>query len=404
MNRSRACAAVLAFALFLLPAVAEAQLGGLSRRIRDKARERVEQKEEETAERVVDAADPATAGGAASADSAAPATGAAPATSAASGASATSQKPGEGAWVRYDFVPGERILFVDDFAKEQVGDFPRRVQFIEGNMETAEWQGGHWLRATSWPSKFAIELPETLPERFTVEFDVVTGRANAYVEIGFVEGDDHTKVYYREISGTIEGGVEGAGVRAYSRKEHEGGTPFRARIMADGKYVKVYVGETRVANVPTADLGRSNRIYFEFPALPDDPAFLTNVSIMAGGRDLYDALSAEGRVATQGIYFDTGSDRIRPESTPTLRQISTMLAEHPDLRLTIEGHTDNVGNAAANKTLSEKRAAAVSAYLVGAGIDASRLEAAGLGDTKPAAPNATPEGRQQNRRVELVKR
>ena len=81
-----------------------------------------------------------------------------------------------------------------------------------------------------------------------------------------------------------------------------------------------------------------------------------------------------------------------------------MLTEHGDLKLVIEGHTDNVGNAAANRTLSEQRAAAVKAYLVAQhGIDAARLETAGHGDAKPAAPNTTHEGRQQNRRVELVK-
>jgi outer membrane protein OmpA-like peptidoglycan-associated protein len=80
-----------------------------------------------------------------------------------------------------------------------------------------------------------------------------------------------------------------------------------------------------------------------------------------------------------------------------------MLKSHSDLKLTIEGHTDNVGDAAANQALSDKRAAAVKAYLVEKGIDASRLEAKGLGATKPKAGNDTAEGRQTNRRVELVK-
>lgn len=81
-----------------------------------------------------------------------------------------------------------------------------------------------------------------------------------------------------------------------------------------------------------------------------------------------------------------------------------MLKEHADLRLAIEGHTDNVGQAAANQSLSEARAAAVRKHLVDSyGIDAARLEAKGLGATKPVGPNDTPEGRQSNRRVELVK-
>ena len=109
-------------------------------------------------------------------------------------------------------------------------------------------------------------------------------------------------------------------------------------------------------------------------------------------------------MATQGIYFDTGSDRIRPESTPTLKEIGTMLKEHGDLKLVIEGHTDNVGTSAANQTLSEKRAAAVRQFLIDSyQVDAARLQAKGYGETKPAGSNDTPEGRQNNRRVELVK-
>ena len=81
-----------------------------------------------------------------------------------------------------------------------------------------------------------------------------------------------------------------------------------------------------------------------------------------------------------------------------------MLSEHADLKLTIEGHTDNVGAAATNQALSEKRAAAVRQYLIdNHSVDGARLTAKGLGATKPSASNDTPEGRQNNRRVELVK-
>jgi OmpA-OmpF porin, OOP family len=110
-------------------------------------------------------------------------------------------------------------------------------------------------------------------------------------------------------------------------------------------------------------------------------------------------------VATQGIYFASGSDKIQPESTPTLVEIADMLKAHPDLDLLIEGHTDNVGSAGSNLALSDRRAAAVRQVLVDTyKIDGNRLTTVGFGDTVPAAPNTTPEGRQQNRRVELVKK
>jgi OmpA-OmpF porin, OOP family len=140
------------------------------------------------------------------------------------------------------------------------------------------------------------------------------------------------------------------------------------------------------------------------PACQEGPSLLGSIRIASGGLELYDKLEAEGRVAVQGILFDTNSDRIRPESTPTLNEIAAMLRQNASLSLVVEGHTDNVGNAGANQTLSEKRAAAVVAFLTGAGVEASRLESRSFGDGKPVATNDSPEGRQQNRRVELVKR
>jgi outer membrane protein OmpA-like peptidoglycan-associated protein len=175
--------------------------------------------------------------------------------------------------------------------------------------------------------------------------------------------------------------------------------------MVDGKYLKAYTNETRNANIPNSTFGRASKLHFLIEAEDAHPIFIGPIRIAEGGRiQLYDKLASEGRVATQGILFDTGSDRIRPESTPTLTDIAQMLTLHADLKLRIEGHTDNVGDAAANQALSEKRAAAVKAYLVGKHqVDAARLETAGLGASKPVAPNDTPEGRQTNRRVELVK-
>ena len=81
-----------------------------------------------------------------------------------------------------------------------------------------------------------------------------------------------------------------------------------------------------------------------------------------------------------------------------------MLEDHPDLRISIEGHTDSDGDDASNLDLSERRAASVKGFLIANyGIDASRLESVGLGETVPVADNSTPDGKQQNRRVELVK-
>jgi OmpA-OmpF porin, OOP family len=310
----------------------------------------------------------------------------------------------EGAFVNFDFVPGTRALFVDDFAGDRIGNFPRRLHFVEGNLELAEWRGARYLRTTSRPGRFAVQLPARLPERFTLEFDVSPGYPNEYIVVRFAEGATE-EVHFRGFAGRGQGGVSGRTRQSLGETRSPVGPTdvFRARILADGEYVKVYIDGTRVANVPNAAIGRSARIDFEVPGDQEHPGYLGNLSVMESNRGLYDALEADGRVVTQGIRFDTGSDGIRGESGPTLQEIVAMLRDHPGLRVRIEGHTDNVGSAAANRDLAERRAAAVRLYLVGQQIDAGRLESAGFGDSRPAAPNETPEGRQQNRRVELVR-
>jgi hypothetical protein len=98
------------------------------------------------------------------------------------------------------------------------------------------------------------------------------------------------------------------------------------RVMADGEYMKVYLGEERVANVPNAVFPRTDRLYVAVgSASRDSPILLGPITIAAGGADLYPRLEADGRVATQGILFDVDSDRLLPESTPTLKAIGEML-------------------------------------------------------------------------------
>jgi outer membrane protein OmpA-like peptidoglycan-associated protein len=118
---------------------------------------------------------------------------------------------------------------------------------------------------------------------------------------------------------------------------------------------------------------------------------------------MYDALSKDGFLALY-INFDTGKSDIKPESQGTVGQIAALLAAHPELKLSIEGHTDNVGAPAANKALSEARARAVMAAVVKAGAGAARLAAVGWGQEKPVADNRSEDGRAKNRRVEIVKK
>ncbi len=118
---------------------------------------------------------------------------------------------------------------------------------------------------------------------------------------------------------------------------------------------------------------------------------------------MLDALNKDGRVALY-INFDTGKATIRPDSKPIIDQIVQMMKTNGALELNVEGHTDNVGDAKSNQTLSENRAKAVVTAIVAQGIEAKRLSAAGHGQNKPVADNSSEEGRAKNRRVELVKK
>jgi len=113
-------------------------------------------------------------------------------------------------------------------------------------------------------------------------------------------------------------------------------------------------------------------------------------------------LEKEGYIALY-INFDTGKATLKPDAAEVIDEIVTALKSRPDLKVKLEGHTDNVGNAESNKKLSDDRAKAVMAAIVAKGIDKGRLSAEGFGLEKPIADNNTDEGRAKNRRVELVK-
>jgi OOP family OmpA-OmpF porin len=325
--------------------------------------------------------------------------------STAAGATAGSNDPpGKGAWLNYDFVPGDRVLFYDDFADDKVGDLPAHEDVTSGNVTVVEIKGQKYLHTVTG-AEMTITLPEALPQRFTVEVTFHRQGGNGmglYFKFG---GNDEFQFRCDQGNGTIYGAGPNGSKESGQDVAGIGENDFETcRLMVDGGYAKAYVNAVRVGQLNGLVFPRENKIQVELPNADDNGSLITGIRIAAGGRKLYDALASSGRVATQGILFDVNSDRIRGESTPTLKEIGDMLAQHADLKLTIEGHTDNTGTATGNQALSERRAAAVRQYLIDTfKIDGGRLNSAGFGATRPVASNDTPEGRQNNRRVELVK-
>jgi outer membrane protein OmpA-like peptidoglycan-associated protein len=146
------------------------------------------------------------------------------------------------------------------------------------------------------------------------------------------------------------------------------------------------------------------QIYLRPKRDESNPTLFRGFRLAEGGKSMRDQLDETGRIVTHGILFDSGKYTIKGESYKTLKEIGELLTDDPNLRLSIEGHTDTDGADDYNMSLSQNRAQSVKAYLMSSfGIDASRLESKGWGETKPIDTNDTAEGKANNRRVELVK-
>jgi OOP family OmpA-OmpF porin len=381
---------------------AEAQFGGLKDRLKQKAAEKVAKKVGETLEGK--AADSAAKSNAAAAPAAASTT------------TASTAPTGRKEWANYDFVPGARTIFFTDFTEDQVGNFPKRLTFKTGQMEVVELDGGQRALKASSPSELVIPLPEVLPPKFTVELDVINRDsrgvgANTF-EItggGALNDDKYTQVGWGHNGLSVSGGgVQPMNVMAKDADvTRYVGHPASFRILGDGQALKLYADEKRIGNIPNGGFQRGRSLVLHLQGRDDEKnaVYVTRIRVAESNKDIYDELSEKGRWSTQGILFESGKSDVKPESTPTLKAIAAALKAHPELKVEIQGHTDNVGSAASNMALSQARADAVTAALTSDyGVSADQLTAKGYGDTKPVAKNATPEGRANNRRVEIVKR
>ncbi|MFH2057062.1 MAG: hypothetical protein ABIJ61_13975, partial [bacterium] len=256
---------VLCFALGLILAMppAQAQLGSLKDKAKRKVEKKVDKKTDKAMDDAIDGAEDAATGDGSKAE-----TTQSGSTQSTAAATAQGLKPGEGAWLNYDFMPGNKILYYEDFSATPVGDFPRRIEFVEGNMEVAEWEGARYLRIAE-SAKFEIPLPENLPTDFTLEMHVYMPKSYG---IKVMEGSTAPKRSNQETYWAgfrtdhqldLMGGLaKGAKYLASAEVGRDLGF-FDARVMMSGNYIKIYANENRLANVPNADIARANRLLIQ---------------------------------------------------------------------------------------------------------------------------------------------
>lgn len=331
---------------------------------------------------------------------------------------------------KYDFIPGEKVIFFDDFSQDAVGDFPAQWN-TNGSAEvvTTNLYEGKWMKFNCEESIWS-DQPLNLPDNYTIEYDVVptagengsmagyTFRLMKFINLrswdaGTVPGKAGfalsyayygTPSYRTYINNNEYNELQFSGNKDEESAKQKLNQKYHIAIWVQKSRVRVYQNEAKIFDLPRvfnapAEVVKMDRIRFEYGA-----AMVTNVRIAVGLPDTRSKLITEGKLVTYGIYFDVNKDVVKPESYGTIKDIATVLNENAGVRIKIIGHTDSDGADAANLDLSKRRAEAVKNELSkNFGIDASRIETDGAGEAKPIAPNDTPANKALNRRVEFIK-
>lgn len=313
-------------------------------------------------------------------------------------------------YTKYDFVPGDKVIFYDAMEGEEEGEFPYRWNLDRGVYEVVRLGKEYWIMCTDDGSIRPKISDRPLPPQYTVELEFYDNGPDA--------SGNYFYIYWVDANAQNIGefgvyGKDGTWLAIKSRTLADKALPSKLtkgvhimRIMATKRSIKCYVDQERVANVPQVE--GFNPVGFRLRHRPykdpKNPTLFRGFRFAEGGKSMREQLDEEGKIVTHGILFDSDSYTIKAESFKTLKEIGRLFEDDPNLRLSIEGHTDSDGSDEHNMTLSHNRANSVRDYLIATyGIAAERLEAKGWGESKPIDTNDSPEGKANNRRVELIK-
>ncbi len=342
---------------------------------------------------------------------------------------------------KFDFIPGDSLIYTEDFQQDEVGEFPLNWNTAgKGDIVTLNSFPGKWLRMYE-NSLYLTSNKKSFSKNFTMEFDLIlqmkyTGYTYPMVSFGFFASNEDSTTdnkfltsQYENQSAEIylrlgEGGTSYTYLHSHLKKSNT----FRSENQEMGKlenfynkisHIAVQVQEQRLRiwingekkyDLPKALANQYvfNQLFFQVSSssYKDDELgfYISNLKVATGKPDTRHKLIEEGKFSTTGILFDFQSAVIKPESYGVIKDISGVLKDNSGIKVKVIGHTSSDGDDKANMELSQKRAAAVKDLLVKEfGIDASRLETEGKGETQPIADNKTKEGKAANRRVEFIK-
>lgn len=320
----------------------------------------------------------------------------------------------------YDFVPGDKIIFQTNFKDQQDAELPARLGTLNGNAEIQTYKSEKVLHLSKGNKVTIIPMIDSanyLSDQFTVEFDFMYNAPDpkefnslsvqfynsnkTQRDLKYNDGDYHFLIYEAR---RVDFGPSIQGKDLQQDVINDLLAPdvwHHVAIYLHNNIGKAYIDQYRVAASNMMTKGATKL------ALKTDGRIdylIKNIRIAGGGSDAYNKIMTEGKFITHGIHFASGMATILPESMGTINKVYTLLQNHADLKLEIDGYTDNDGSDDLNLKLSEQRAEAVKAQLVSMGITDSRLTTKGFGESNPIDSNDTPEGKSNNRRVEFVKK
>ena len=422
---------VFVFLLLILSEATFAQFGKLGEKIKGKISQRIDKRVDESIDKSLDKAEGRSSGPVSSNSS----------ETAETPSSEKKETTAVKSFAKYDFVPGEQIIYSNSFETDNIGELPTGWNSSgNGIVVTTDITPGNWVRLYQ-DAVMLTDNTAAFSENFTVEFDLLLHRENPkavfpQLAFGIISSGDlpttdnvllkqYTKYFATELkiqpadySGSHmhletfnKGGVYlETDIKKYPSLENLYAKPIHIAMQLQKERMKIWVNGEKMYDLPKAVVPDVilNQLYFRVKRSnnnDDEVGYMVaNIRIAKGLPDTRHKLVDEGKFTTNGILFDNNTAVIKPESSGVLKEIAGVLKQYKDVRVKITGHTDNAGSDKDNLLLSQKRAEAVKQALVNDyGIEESRLETEGKGETEPVADNSTREGKASNRRVELIK-